>query len=92
MGGCCRGQQLAIRWKKQLSLKSMKILKLFQNRVLIKKENSNITKYICIPNNMKLFLANFFSLFKIRYILSFLIGLYWFIMIKQKTFPKQLFG
>ena len=38
MGGCCRGQQLAIRWKKQLSLKSMKILKLFQNRVLIKKK------------------------------------------------------
>ena len=54
MGGCCRAQQLAIHWKKQLSLRSMEILKLFQNRVLIKGENSNITRYICIPNKMKL--------------------------------------
>ena len=55
MGGCCRAQQLAIRWKKQLSLKSIVILKLFQNRVLIKRENSNINGYLCIPNEMKLF-------------------------------------
>ena len=55
MGGCCRAQQLAIRWKKQLSLKSIEILKLFQNRNLIKGENSNITRYICILNKMKLF-------------------------------------
>jgi len=37
MGGCCRAQQLGIRWKKQLSLEIIEILKLFQNRVSIKR-------------------------------------------------------
>ena len=64
MGGCCRAQQLAIRWKKQLSLKSIEILKLFQNRVLINGENYDITRYLCIPNKMNLFFANFFSFLK----------------------------
>ena len=61
MGGCCIAQQLAIRWEKQLSLRNIEIFEFSLYRHLIKKEDSNITKYTYILNVIKAIFANFFS-------------------------------
>ena len=63
MGGCCIAQQLAIRWKKQLSLRNIGIFKLslYRNLYQKRKEDSNIAKYTYILNIIKAIFANFFS-------------------------------